>query len=529
MTDWIFETLVATTVLMLIILAIRGPVAARFGPRAAYLLWLAPALRMVMPPLPAEWTIAPVSQAQDAVIVMVSAQPNSAMALTAPESALSWAVVLGMIWLGGAAVFFARQLILYRRFVRRALLQAQPIERSNRIAIAASPAITSPLALGIVGKMIIVPHDFSTRFSAIEQRLAMAHELTHHRRGDPGINLLALLMLALHWFNPIAHIAHRAFRLDQEAACDAIVLDGASPIERHAYGTALFKAATGNVPLAICAMATATTLKARLRHIIANPRSGAVLRLGTLIVGLVVISGVLLTASNGVAAADPASVAPEPRITIYRGGVIDAKPEDVDKILADAKTRRENSEKAITDAERAADAASEAADKASEDAQSDAEHANADVARAKADLAQASADLARATAEASRRNIESAMRSAAIPEPPAPPAAPASPSGRAIPVPPAPEISAGNTNCPKSTKRQVIRTVQRGTGAKAKNVEIVICYPNIGEIRKSALQAMKAARLTIANEAMLGEAERASALASLDREIRTFAESGLPR
>ena len=106
MTDWIFEALVATTVLMLIILAIRGAVAARFGPRAAYLLWLAPALRMVMPPLPAGWTIAPISQAQDAVIVMVGAQPNSATVLTAPESALSWAVVLGMIWLGGAAVFF---------------------------------------------------------------------------------------------------------------------------------------------------------------------------------------------------------------------------------------------------------------------------------------------------------------------------------------------------------------------------------------------------------------------------------------
>ena len=188
--------------------------------------------------------------------------------------------------------------------------------------------------------------------------------------------------------------------------------------------------------------------------------------------------------------------------------------------------RRENSEKAITDAERAADEASEAADKASEDAQSDAEHANADVARAKADLARASADLARATAEASRRNIESAIRSAAIPEPPTPPA---TPSGAAIPVPPAPEISAVNTKCPKSTKRQVIRTVRRGTGTKPENMEIVICYPNIGEIRKSALQAMKAARLTIANEAMLGEAERASALASLDREIRTFAESGLPR
>ena len=48
MIQWVGETLFATTVLMLLILAIRPFVADRFGARAAYLLWLAPALRMIL-------------------------------------------------------------------------------------------------------------------------------------------------------------------------------------------------------------------------------------------------------------------------------------------------------------------------------------------------------------------------------------------------------------------------------------------------------------------------------------------------
>ena len=61
---------------------------------------------------------------------------------------------------------------------------------------------------------------FARRFTPAEQRLALAHELAHHRRGDLFADLAALLVLALHWFNPIAHRAYRAFRVDQEQACD---------------------------------------------------------------------------------------------------------------------------------------------------------------------------------------------------------------------------------------------------------------------------------------------------------------------
>ena len=43
MSGWIIETLIASTLLMLFVLALREPVSRHFGPRIAYALWLLPA------------------------------------------------------------------------------------------------------------------------------------------------------------------------------------------------------------------------------------------------------------------------------------------------------------------------------------------------------------------------------------------------------------------------------------------------------------------------------------------------------
>ena len=46
------ETLLMTALLIAAVLLLRRPAAAWLGPRFAYALWLLPALRLVLPPLP---------------------------------------------------------------------------------------------------------------------------------------------------------------------------------------------------------------------------------------------------------------------------------------------------------------------------------------------------------------------------------------------------------------------------------------------------------------------------------------------
>ena len=83
-------------------------------------------------------------------------------------------------------------------------------------------------------------------------------------------NWVALAVLALHWFNPLAWYAFRAFRADQEMANDARVLARLGSAARHAYACAIVKAAHGGAialghPLGASGTKLMTTLVHALR------------------------------------------------------------------------------------------------------------------------------------------------------------------------------------------------------------------------------------------------------------------------
>jgi bla regulator protein blaR1 len=304
---WIAETLFASTLLMALVLALRGLVAARLGARIAYLLWLLPALRMILPPLPESFGPPPIAQLP--MIVELSALPAPA-AIVAPST--DWAMIALVIWLVGAALVFVWHLIAYHRFVEAALRQSMDLPEldANGIEVCASRLVRGPFAAGVFLPRIVLPHDWRTRYTAEELRLAMTHEAIHHRRGDLSINLIALAILSLHWFNPIAWRAWRAFRADQELACDALVLRNATGEERHSYATALVKSACRRNPAVACTMSRSDQLKTRLR-MMRNARDHR--GLGTIVALGVVGGGLALTASGGIAAETTAEIRREVR------------------------------------------------------------------------------------------------------------------------------------------------------------------------------------------------------------------------
>jgi hypothetical protein len=138
------------------------------------------------------------------------------------------------------------------------------LQRAATADVLMSAAVAGPLATGIRHPRIFIPTDFHSRFDPAERDLALRHEHAHHTRGDMIANVAGLAVLALHWWNPIAHFAWRAFRADQELACDATVLAGASGADRHSYGRAMLKSAAAPVPTAACAMNAKTQLKERI-------------------------------------------------------------------------------------------------------------------------------------------------------------------------------------------------------------------------------------------------------------------------
>jgi hypothetical protein len=54
---YIVQTTFAVTLLIGAVLLVRRPFATAFGAKAAYALWAIPFLRLIMPPMPANWTL----------------------------------------------------------------------------------------------------------------------------------------------------------------------------------------------------------------------------------------------------------------------------------------------------------------------------------------------------------------------------------------------------------------------------------------------------------------------------------------
>jgi bla regulator protein blaR1 len=303
---WMADALIATTLLMGAVLLVRGPVRRAFGPQVAYALWALPALRFLLPSLPPGWwrgaAATPVTRAGETITVLV-VEPASAVSLAAAPVPLWWlGPALALAWGAGAAAFFGYHYLRHRAFCRRMLRTAEPVQREGDVLVVASEAAPGPLAFGVWRRYVAFPRDFAERYEADERALALAHELGHHARRDLLANWAALIVLALHWFNPIAWRAFHAFRADQELANDARVLAGRSATERHAYACAIVKAAHGGPISAACHLHTISDLKGRLRMLTTSGASRRRLAAGFSAVTLLAAGGLGLTASGSRAA-----------------------------------------------------------------------------------------------------------------------------------------------------------------------------------------------------------------------------------
>jgi bla regulator protein blaR1 len=261
MIAWALETMLAVNLLILLVLIARRPVASLCGAGWAYALWLLPLLRLVLPPLPI-WDVPALSSA-----MLIPAAGEAAAPLPSSDGPGQWVPLMLALWAGGAAAFILWQIARYRGFLKSlsASLRSSYPPIFEDVPVLESRAIEGPIAIGFLDPRIVVPFDFLSRYSPAEQRLALAHERIHHRRGDLWWNGLALLVLALNWFNPLAWLAFRAFRADQELACDAAVARAAAPAERHDYARALVKAASRPGLIAACPLHSADQLKRRLK------------------------------------------------------------------------------------------------------------------------------------------------------------------------------------------------------------------------------------------------------------------------
>lgn len=309
---WLTDTLVTTGALIALVLLIRRPVSRHFGPGMAYALWGLPLLRLFLPPLVLPAAPAPVPVAASEVVVVTDATAAAAP----PALSFAWVEPLMIgLWLAGAVGFLVWRLLGYRALRAELLAKARPVGQVEDIRLVETPAALTPLAFGLTDKVIALPPGFMAQPNRAARDLAIAHELEHHRGRDLAVNIAVQPLLALHWFNPLAWLAWRALRRDQEAACDARVVAGHDHAIRAAYGALIADYARApRVSLAAsiaCPVVGEASVIHRLRSLTMTDPTPARRNIGRLLLAGAALA-LPLTASISYAAAQDTAAPPAP-------------------------------------------------------------------------------------------------------------------------------------------------------------------------------------------------------------------------
>ena len=94
------------------------------------------------------------------------------------------------------------------------------------------PGLPTPMLVGLFHPVVCLP---DPSLSRDHLRMVLLHELTHYKRKDLLLKWLALLVNALHWFNPLAWLLTRSLGQACEDACDQDVTRNMTPQERKLY------------------------------------------------------------------------------------------------------------------------------------------------------------------------------------------------------------------------------------------------------------------------------------------------------
>ncbi len=166
------------------------------------------------------------------------------------------------VWLAGAAIM-AAWFIMVNLGLRRRLRGAKRLDGVTcLLPVYVSDALPSPCLCGTVRPRIYVTP--AALESPERLRHVLAHELTHHRQKDHWWALVRCACLCLYWFDPLVWWAAALSRQDGELACDEGAIRALGEGERIPYGrTLVAMIAGGRTSL----LQTATTMTGGKRRI----------------------------------------------------------------------------------------------------------------------------------------------------------------------------------------------------------------------------------------------------------------------
>ncbi len=265
----------AISAIILLVSLVDPILSKKFTAKWKYWLWLALAVRLLLPfnislpPIQADSAIDAAAIIELAVPENIVApmnepyinQGNSTLPNIGNDSSAtyeeipltfgqkySWLDLFSFIWLGGMIVFWLRQIGRYmwsRKELRRwqqpyhsPLITQLCLEMGlkNTPLVYLSEKASSPMVIGLIRPVVYLPQ------AATDSKYlyyVLKHEFIHLRRHDIFYKLVLLLACSVHWFNPFIQKMFALASRDLEMICDETVIANEEKEGRKKYSEAI--------------------------------------------------------------------------------------------------------------------------------------------------------------------------------------------------------------------------------------------------------------------------------------------------
>ncbi|MGH9240547.1 MAG: M56 family metallopeptidase [Vicinamibacterales bacterium] len=153
-----------------------------------------------------------------------AAQVPSASVLVMAVWAIGAAAMLLSLFAGTASAMWIRRSsrVPDARWVDEATMLADAIGVRRPIMFAEAD-VPSPMVTGFWRPCILVPRHAAS-WPDDRRHVVLLHEIAHVKRRDCLTQMVAQIVCAVYWFNPLVWIAARELRRERERACDDFVL-----------------------------------------------------------------------------------------------------------------------------------------------------------------------------------------------------------------------------------------------------------------------------------------------------------------
>ena len=218
---------------------------------------------------------------------------------------IAWFIFGSQLWLIGAAIMLIKSMVSYIR-LKRSVSLAVRVDGN----IYETDTIDSPFVLGLLRPRIYIPKGIDPAMS----EFIIKHERAHIRRRDYIISVLAYIVLAFHWFNPLVWVAYMLMQRDMESSCDEAVLRDSNEDIRRGYSAALLSFSVHKKQLSFPIAFGEQSVKERVKNVMNFRKPSHVIIAAAIVLVVVLSIGLSLSRPSGIIPEKDAPAVPIPSV-----------------------------------------------------------------------------------------------------------------------------------------------------------------------------------------------------------------------